>query len=260
MDYSRQIPLHLNIPKSANIVGCGGVGSWMALSLALSGVPELYLWDDDVIERTNLNRTLFEEKDIGRKKTEVVKEIIHRYRPYCKIREMGRLPKDGFDILSLAEIIVDCSDDASLQNLLAYHCKKQCKIYYRCGCDGEYMSIHRGLISFPTSLDNNTGYQWNTSFVGTVLATVGLTLVNILFPNTDIQIMASIKEIRDGTTLSPCRKCTRGDCENCDRGDCDRCDFVDPNDGWGYCDECDRPTIEEHEELRREILEVGRRV
>jgi molybdopterin/thiamine biosynthesis adenylyltransferase len=55
--------------KTVGLIGCGGIGSTVALLLATSGVGTLILSDDDYIEESNLTRTiLFEESNIGTSK------------------------------------------------------------------------------------------------------------------------------------------------------------------------------------------------
>lgn len=57
------------------IIGCGGVGSWLAPSLALLTSPEqITLIDMDMLEEKNLNRQLFKPEDIGRSKAEALAE------------------------------------------------------------------------------------------------------------------------------------------------------------------------------------------
>lgn len=46
------------------IIGCGGIGSSIALLLAGAGVEDLTLVDPDIIESSNLNRQLFWRKKI----------------------------------------------------------------------------------------------------------------------------------------------------------------------------------------------------
>lgn len=66
---------------SVLIIGCGGIGSLTALTLAGSGIKDLTLIDDDQIEESNLNRQLlWTRNDIGKFKVEVLhKSILDRF-------------------------------------------------------------------------------------------------------------------------------------------------------------------------------------
>lgn len=60
----------------ACIIGCGGVGSWLAASMVkLIGPDKVVLIDGDTLERKNLDRQLFSESDIGRNKAEALAEL-----------------------------------------------------------------------------------------------------------------------------------------------------------------------------------------
>lgn len=62
-------------------LGCGGIGSLAAVSMAGAGVAEIFLVDADIVEESNLNRQLFFDLGhIGRPKVDVVREAIaHRF-------------------------------------------------------------------------------------------------------------------------------------------------------------------------------------
>ena len=66
--------------KIAIVVGLGGIGSWIAVDLALIGIGTLVLFDDDKIESSNLNRTLFKLSQVGEFKTKAVKQLISERR------------------------------------------------------------------------------------------------------------------------------------------------------------------------------------
>lgn len=64
--------------KTVLIIGLGAVGTWVATSLALSGVKNFILVDGDVVDETNLHRQDgFYEGDIGDFKAECVKRRIN---------------------------------------------------------------------------------------------------------------------------------------------------------------------------------------
>jgi len=80
--YNRQKELTFNKFKKVVVAGCGGVGSWTSLFLAMTGtVQELALVDADVIEEHNLNRTPYRYNQIGQNKAIALAELIVERRP-----------------------------------------------------------------------------------------------------------------------------------------------------------------------------------
>lgn len=68
------------------IIGIGGVGSWVAESLARSGIGKITLIDLDDICITNTNRQIHALKqNIGQPKTDVMAERIRQINPECEI-------------------------------------------------------------------------------------------------------------------------------------------------------------------------------
>jgi molybdopterin/thiamine biosynthesis adenylyltransferase len=68
------------------VLGLGGLGSFVALSLAAIGVGELTLVDHDKVELINLNRQLlYTDDDIGRSKVDAAAERIARVNPHTRI-------------------------------------------------------------------------------------------------------------------------------------------------------------------------------
>jgi len=62
--------------RTVHIIGCGGLGSPLALMLAKMGAEEVSLYDKDTVEDVNINNQLFGPKDIGKTKVDAVKENI----------------------------------------------------------------------------------------------------------------------------------------------------------------------------------------
>ncbi len=75
---NRQKDLKLREIESVAIIGVGGVGSWVAGFLALSGVTKIAIIDNDVVEASNLNRTFYTLQDAqdARPKVQAVAEWI----------------------------------------------------------------------------------------------------------------------------------------------------------------------------------------
>ncbi|MGN0353196.1 MAG: thiamine biosynthesis protein ThiF [Roseburia sp.] len=68
------------------IAGLGGLGSNIAVSLARAGLGRLHLIDFDEVEISNLNRQQYRIRDIGKKKTEALAEMIREINPFVELR------------------------------------------------------------------------------------------------------------------------------------------------------------------------------
>lgn len=69
------------------ILGLGGIGQQMALSLASAGAGAVVLVDGDIVEESNLHRQiLLNTADIGRPKTYAVRDGLLRIAPSCRVR------------------------------------------------------------------------------------------------------------------------------------------------------------------------------
>ena len=137
--YDRQKDLNLKIPNSVLIIGVGGVGSWVALDLALVGVKQLTLVDPDTIEEHNLNRTPFKLSDIGKPKVDAISDLILERRVDVNIEPLQGKIEDLISLdyidLSLYDYIIDCRDRfAPLETTKPN--------YVKLGYDGKNLTIH----------------------------------------------------------------------------------------------------------------------
>ncbi len=72
--------------KRILIVGCGGLGSTLALGLGGSGVGEIHLVDFDEVSVHNIHRQIvFTLEDAGRNKAEVTAELLRRKNPFLEV-------------------------------------------------------------------------------------------------------------------------------------------------------------------------------
>ncbi len=103
--------------KEAVILGCGSVGSLVALQLAKSGVGKFLLVDNDVIEYHNLCRHQCGISDVGKYKTLALKERILNVNPNAEVvietTTVELVRKETFDChcISGSSIIVGCADN-----------------------------------------------------------------------------------------------------------------------------------------------------
>jgi bacteriocin biosynthesis cyclodehydratase domain-containing protein len=96
------------------VLGCGGLGSWVACGLACAGIGKLVLIDDDRVELSNLNRQLlFGEADIGRPKVVAAAAALSRHNSgLCvePVRRRVRGPEDLQDLLTGADLVIATAD------------------------------------------------------------------------------------------------------------------------------------------------------
>lgn len=64
------------------VAGLGGLGSNIAVMLARSGVGHIRLIDYDMVDVTNLNRQVYNIPQIGKYKTEALRDILMEINPY----------------------------------------------------------------------------------------------------------------------------------------------------------------------------------
>jgi len=77
------------------VLGLGGLGSYVALSLAAIGVGDLLLVDHDRVEESNLNRqVLYTERDLGEYKCAAAARRLAEVNPHVKL-EVRNLKVDG---------------------------------------------------------------------------------------------------------------------------------------------------------------------
>jgi hypothetical protein len=134
--YDRQKTLDLNIPNSACIIGLGGIGSWVALSLALLGVERLFLVDYDVLEIHNLNRTPFKLSDVGTTKAVALTNLILERRSDCYVFPIVEHIEDVDLSMIDTDLFIDCRD--KFQPLDVGPNAK----YVKLGYDGSSITFH----------------------------------------------------------------------------------------------------------------------
>lgn len=110
------------------VVGCGGTGSATALLLARLGVGQIALFDDDIVEATNLNRlhgARQADADAMRAKVDVLAREISELGLGSRVVPIQRWIGDLVcrDALKSCDVIFGCTDDHDgrlLLNRLAY--------------------------------------------------------------------------------------------------------------------------------------------
>ena len=71
---------------SVLVVGCGGLGSPIAVYLAASGIGKIHLIDFDTVDITNLHRQVFYSlEDVGKPKVEVLSAFIKKRASFTEV-------------------------------------------------------------------------------------------------------------------------------------------------------------------------------
>lgn len=116
--------------KQANIliVGIGGVGSWVAESLARTGIGAMTLVDLDDICVTNINRQILAtSSSVGQFKVDVMKHRVLDIHPHCVVstKQCFFTPKNLEQIFDQTyDFVVDACDDFTNKSFLIAHCRK----------------------------------------------------------------------------------------------------------------------------------------
>jgi molybdopterin/thiamine biosynthesis adenylyltransferase/rhodanese-related sulfurtransferase len=138
-DFYDRYSRHLRLPEigeagqrkleSARVVvlGAGGLGSPAAFYLAAAGVGTLVIADDDVVERSNLQRQILHTDDrIGMPKLDSAAHALQRLNPRVHLEGLReRVTSSNVDaLLEGADVVLDGADNFPVRYLLNDACVK----------------------------------------------------------------------------------------------------------------------------------------
>jgi len=160
---------NINSIKEVFIIGCGGIGSHVALRLAMLGVKNFTLLDSDDVEFHNLSRTFFEDHHVGITKVSALKEMLEAKRTFnsydlAKKIIVESYSTHGEDIFKLLEetetldasgilAVEEALSDANIQSVLTYNEKLSTHILEFLG-RMEAKNIHRDECLIIDCTDN----------------------------------------------------------------------------------------------------------
>ncbi|WP_298767266.1 HesA/MoeB/ThiF family protein [uncultured Polaribacter sp.] len=110
---------------SVLVVGCGGLGSPIAVYLAASGIGKIHLVDFDTVDITNLHRQVFYSlEDIGKPKAAVLTNFIKKRAPFTEVNFTNKpITKENvFELMENVDIVVDGTDSLPTKYLLNDAC------------------------------------------------------------------------------------------------------------------------------------------
>lgn len=152
------------LTKRVLVVGIGSVGSYISEQLIRSGVGQLTVIDPDLVEYSNLSRTIFTLHDVGKPKVEGLARQLYQINPTIKLQSYQQ-DINHFDsalltaIFSQADVVVAATDDPQAQRVIN-------RFAYGTGKPAVFVGLYQGaeggevIVSIP---EKTACYQCSTS-------------------------------------------------------------------------------------------------
>jgi adenylyltransferase/sulfurtransferase len=111
--------------SSILIIGAGGLGSPIAVYLALAGIGKIGVVDFDTVDLSNLQRQiLHQDDDIGKSKAQSAKETINAYNPDVEVvtHEVPITSENAMEIIAQYDYVVNGADNFAARYLVNDAC------------------------------------------------------------------------------------------------------------------------------------------
>jgi len=193
VDYSRQAELDQMLHKdntSAVVIGCGGIGFWVAIVLAMIGIEKIALIDGDTVDKSNLNRLAFPVSFVGFNKAIALRKIIKLLRPETFVYVIDKYIDDDeaeiyikpFLNISRKMFVFDCTDRLSIQKSIYNTCKKlNYAKYIKLGYEGlEFTTDKKFAENLWDTGEEQTDYRTAQSNVVTSMVSAGIGVLQML--------------------------------------------------------------------------------
>lgn len=108
--------------KKVAVIGLGGVGSIVPITLVRTGIKKLVIVDKDRVDFSNLNRQIaYDLDDVDEYKSAALKKKLYKIRDDIEIQEISKNIDESFDFSTFSDcdFIIDCIDDINAKILLA---------------------------------------------------------------------------------------------------------------------------------------------
>jgi hypothetical protein len=182
VDYSRQTQMsselgHIHTGRHV-IVGCGGIGYWLAIQLAMMGTTDITLIDADRVEPSNMNRLPVPMRLVGQYKVKTLKIQLRLLRPSIKVTCLPvHLTQDTMSMLQNISMVWDCTDDARIQKLLSAYCRAKRARYVKAGYEGFNVGAYSKMEDTWLQDGYTPGYTTNSSNVLSSMLAAGLAIM-----------------------------------------------------------------------------------
>ena len=133
MDRIRNIPAlsreecDLLREKTVAVIGCGGLGGYLAEQLARLGVGQIRFADGDVFDETNGNRQLLcTDVTLGRNKAEAAAQRVREIDPQIQVRAfaVNMDARNAKELIAGCDVVLDGLDNIPARKILAQACRE----------------------------------------------------------------------------------------------------------------------------------------
>lgn len=205
--YSRQMQLpaigvegqmRLN-RASVAVVGAGGLGSYVLMSLVGAGVGRVIIVDDDIVELSNLHRQpLFKTADVGEPKAEAARRALSAYNDDTRLcaRVETLNPGNADSLVASVDLVVDAADSLAVTYVLSDVCQRGGKVLVTAsvleqrgyvgafnGGAPSYRAVFPDMPSVIGSCSENGVFGPAVGVIGSLQAQVALQLILQLQPS-----------------------------------------------------------------------------
>lgn len=147
---------------SAAVIGCGGLGTNIAVHLAGAGIGKLWLCDYDTVQTRNLNRQFFyTPQDVDKPKCALLAARLSAFAPEVSILPVEREIRtfEDLDFADEAELVILAVDNVDARRIVARWCEKTKKPYINGGVDGAFGTAYLCVPGKTPSLETAGGLQ-----------------------------------------------------------------------------------------------------
>jgi adenylyltransferase/sulfurtransferase len=187
MRYERQMLIKEISEKGQNtlkaskvtVIGAGGLASPVLTYLTCAGVGEITFVDYDTITESNLNRQfLYHEKDKGKYKAKIAKDVLSDLNSEIKIKAIcEKIDENNIrGIIENADVVVDCVDNVETRLVVNRACLQMDIPLVEGGVNGLYgfvMSIKKDFPCLGCVGYANTKLKRPGAALGAVVGVIG---------------------------------------------------------------------------------------
>lgn len=157
------------------IIGCGALGSMVAMQLAAAGVGNIVIADFDTIDISNLQRQFFFNTDeAGNPKADILAARMYGINPGCKVEIVRKMidKKLANHIFQDCDFIIDATDNPASKMMIEDVCEslgKYCCVAGVSGFNGQVMTIKPGGLKFGDLFSQDAEAEFLPCSIGGVI-------------------------------------------------------------------------------------------